>query len=87
MKDVIKLSYISYFRVYFVEACSFLFLMYIFFFNTVSSSLSVNYPCLMSGWSLIIFQIGLSVISGGYSSRFLKCAFHFRSLSSWLVSF
>ena len=37
--------------------------------------------------SINIFSVGLSDISGGFSSRFLKCSFHFCSLSSWLVAF
>ena len=35
----------------------------------------------------MIFWIGLSGISGGFMSRFLKCSFHFKSLSSWQTAF
>ena len=54
-----------------------------FFFNTALCSSSVNYPC----WLLIIFVIGISVISGGFPNRFLKCSFHFCILSFWLAAF
>ena len=56
------------------------FLHFIFFFNTVSSSFSINCPSLIISWQLIIFWIGLSIISERFPSRFLKCSFHFRSL-------
>ena len=44
-----------------------------FFFSIASSSSSLN-------WLLIISLAGLSVVSGGFPSRFLKCSFHIRSL-------
>ena len=57
---------------------------YQFFFNTALSSSSINCSSLMSSRPLIIFWIGLSVISGEFPNRFLKCFFHLRSLSFWL---
>ena len=50
------------------------------FSNTSSSSSIVKYRSFVS-WSFMIFWIGLSMISGGFLSRFLKC------LSFWLAAF
>ena len=50
-----------------------------FFFRTVSNSFSVNCPCLMSTWLLIISSASLPAV--------LKCSLHFWSLPSWLVAF
>ena len=46
-------------------------------------STSENCSSLMSNWPLKIYFIGLSFTS----SRFLKCSFHFSSISSWLTAF
>ena len=59
----------------------------LFFFNIASSSSFINWYCLMLSLLLIIFSIGLSVTSGEFPSRFLKCSFHFSILSSWLAAF
>ena len=66
------------------RSAAFLFLI---FSQYCIKSPSVNSPCLTSSWPLMIFWIGLSVISGGFLSRFLKCSFHFRNLSSWKATF
>ena len=66
------------------QTSTFLFLI---FFNTKSSSLFITCLILMSSRVLMSFWIGLSVISRGFSCRFLKCSFHFRSLSSWQATF
>ena len=50
------------------------FLLLIFWYCISFSS--VNYSNLMSSLLLIIFSGGLSVISGVFPSRFLKCCFH-----------
>ena len=72
------------FSVYFIKACCFSLYN---FFNISSSSSSLNLPSLIYSWPLLIFWIGLSVISVGFLNRFLKCSFHLSSLSSWLAAF
>ena len=57
------------------------------FSRTMSSSSSVNCPSLMSSWPLRVSSLGLSVKSGLFSIRFLKCSFQFWSLFSWLATF
>ena len=52
----------------------------------MSISFSVNCPSLISSCLLIIFWIGLSIISRGFPSRFLKCSFYLWNLSSWLAA-
>ena len=71
-------------RLYFIKACYF---SAFNFFRTASKFYSVKFLSLMSSWPLIISSVGLSVISEGFPSRFLKCFFHFWSLSSWLAAF
>ena len=84
---------LSYFWKYFVKVYNF---SAFNFFN--SSSSSVNCPSLISSWLLLFicflfvffflfFSVALSVISGGFPSRLLKCSFHFCNLSSWLAAF
>ena len=51
-----------------------------FSFNTVSSFSFIHCP-------YIIFSVGLSVSSGDFPSRSLKCFFHFWRLSSRLATF
>ena len=55
------------------------------FFSTASSSFSVNCPSLKFSWLFVIFPVGLSMISRGFQSKFLKCSFG--SLSSLLAAF
>ena len=57
------------------------------FSSLASRSSSVNCPSLMLSWLLLHFWIGLSVIWGVFLSRFLKCSFHFGSLSPLLKAF
>ena len=83
-KYVIKFSCLTSLGIILSRPTAFLLLI---FFNTVSSSFSVNSPNSTSSWPLIIFWIGLSVISEALLSRFLKCSFHFTSLSSWQAAF
>ena len=76
----------SNFPVFHKSRCIFLrseaFLLLIF----VSTTLSFSWANCHS-WRLIIFLIDLSVISGTFPSRFLKCSFHYCSFSSWLAAF
>ena len=79
-KKHIKFACLPNFRRYFIKACS-------FFFRSVSCSSFVNCPSLMSTWLLIISSEGLSMISSRFPSEFLKCTFHFRSLSFGFEAF
>ena len=56
------------------------------FFNTEISSYPVNCPSLICSWLLIIFLWRFLICLEGFPCRFLKCSFHFKSLSSWLVA-
>ena len=56
-------------------------------FNNASRDSFGNCPSLLSSWPLIISFVGLYVILGGFSSRFLCYCFHFWRNSSWLASF
>ena len=53
----------------------------------MSSAFFVDCPSLVYSWPLVISLVGLSVISGGFPKRFLKCSFHFCSILSRLVAF
>ena len=79
-KYVIKFPCFPYFSRYFVEACSFTAFNFFQYFVKFSP---INCQSLMS----IHFLVWLSLISGGFQSKFLKCSFHFWSLSSWLAAF
>ena len=57
------------------------------FFNTASRPSSVNCHSLTSSWLLILFWIGLSIISKRFLTRFWKFSFNFRNLSSWQETF
>ena len=72
-KNIVKFPCLPNFSGYFVESCCFSFN----FFNTVSSSSSINCSSLMFSGSLIIFCLGLSIISGRFPSRFLNFFFSF----------
>ena len=48
---------------------------------------STKFLILISSWSWAISSVGLSVTSGGFSSRLLKCSFHSWNLSSWIEAF
>ena len=54
------------------------------FLNNASGTSLVNWSRGTSGWPLIIFGIGFSVISGRFPSR---CSFHVWSFSSWPAAF
>ena len=54
---------------------------------TASIFSSVNCANLMSSWLLIIFPVGLFVISFVFPCKFVKKSFHFWSLSFWLAVF
>ena len=54
-----------------------------FFFKNPSGSSSANCPSFMAINDILI---GLLVTSGEILSRFLKCSFYLRSLSSWLTA-
>ena len=58
-----------------------------FFFQNFSDSSSVKNSSLMFSWPLINASVGLSVISGGFLSRFLKCYFLFLNLFFFTRSF
>ena len=60
---------------------------FLLFSLVLSNSSSINCLSLMLSWSLIIFSVGLSVISRGFPNRFLKSSFYFRSLFPWVADF
>ena len=74
---IVKFPCLRYFRRHFVLVCNF----------SAFFSSSVNCSGLMSNWPLIISSLGLSGVSGGFSSRFLKRSFHFWSLSFSVIAF
>ena len=82
-KYIIRFPCLPYFWWYFVKTCCYSAI----FVSILLSSSSVNCPCKMSSWQLIIFAVGLSMTLRKFSSRFLKCSFHFYNLSSWLAAF
>ena len=69
-----------------ISSWSAAFLLFIFV-NTILSSSSVNCPCLISTWLLIIFVIGLSLTLRKFPSKFLKCFFYYCIIPSWLATF
>ena len=85
---VVKFSCLPYFRGHSIETYSFsVFVVFSsLFFNTASSSTSINCDSVMSCWPLITFWIVFSVILEWFPCRFLKCSFHFWILSSWLAA-
>ena len=57
-----------------------------FFFNITSNSSSiVSFSLMSSGYKYFLTDWWVTLER--FSSRFLKCSFHFHSLSSWLITF